>query len=364
MSSPGLIDKRSLRFIPYRDCSSIAFEGKWIHKDGHAIAMEESASLRMRLKNAGHLYALFSRHDWSGKVKVSVNGRESDCFDLYSSYYFQQCVRLLAEERPRNVDIRVVILGRNPHSRGSQMVFNGILLPKEEATAPVEPDRPAVLQANQETPAAPPQSFFDLQVHMVDRYVDSLTERGVPLEEEAIRRWAKYTMRFREALVYAAPGCRILDIGAGFLTVDFVKTVIAPLSSDYWAHDIDARAIEHDRAIFAVCGLDPSHARQGTNTDLTYPDSSFDLVFSSHCLEHSDDIERTFSEIRRILKPGGTLFFAVPIGYDSSLEHIYAMDVDGWRALACWSGFEVVNEHVGSIYAEGRHDLVIVARKN
>jgi predicted SAM-dependent methyltransferase len=40
-----------------------------------------------------------------------------------------------------------------------------------------------------------------------------------------------------------------------------------------------------------------------------FPDASFDLVYSSHCIEHVEwfDVEATIAEWARILKPGGVL---------------------------------------------------------
>jgi SAM-dependent methyltransferase len=43
-------------------------------------------------------------------------------------------------------------------------------------------------------------------------------------------------------------------------------------------------------------------------TKMDFPDNSFDAVFSSNCFEHVDDIRKAFSEIYRVLKPGGIFF--------------------------------------------------------
>ena len=42
------------------------------------------------------------------------------------------------------------------------------------------------------------------------------------------------------------------------------------------------------------------------------PSASVDVVFSSHFLEHLDDVSSTIAECARILKPGGRLITAVP----------------------------------------------------
>jgi SAM-dependent methyltransferase len=41
-------------------------------------------------------------------------------------------------------------------------------------------------------------------------------------------------------------------------------------------------------------------------------DGEFDFVYSSHCLEHMQDVRETLSNWVRILRPGGHLYFTVP----------------------------------------------------
>ena len=46
---------------------------------------------------------------------------------------------------------------------------------------------------------------------------------------------------------------------------------------------------------------------------LTFDDSAFDLCTSTEVFEHVPDDERGFSQIHRVLKPGGWLIFSVPL---------------------------------------------------
>lgn len=43
-----------------------------------------------------------------------------------------------------------------------------------------------------------------------------------------------------------------------------------------------------------------------------FADESMDFVFSSHCLEHFEDMEKTLAEWARVIKPGGYLVLYVP----------------------------------------------------
>src|SRR5204862_2075872 len=104
--------------------------------------------------------------------------------------------------------------------------------------------------------------------------------------------------------VAAAPGARVLDVGCG-----------------------DGRlAVELERAGVRVAGTDPSRiaierAREalpgarfeqiGASGRLPFDDSAFDAVTCIHVLQHVEDTQTLMSEIRRVLKPGGTLAVAV-----------------------------------------------------
>lgn len=50
---------------------------------------------------------------------------------------------------------------------------------------------------------------------------------------------------------------------------------------------------------------------------MTFPDNSFDVIYSSHSLEHSHDVSQVTLEIIRILRPGGIIAIEVPIAYQT-----------------------------------------------
>lgn len=51
-------------------------------------------------------------------------------------------------------------------------------------------------------------------------------------------------------------------------------------------------------------GLD---VREGSATELPYPDASFDVVYSFKVLAHVPDIEKALSEMARVCRPGGVV---------------------------------------------------------
>jgi SAM-dependent methyltransferase len=54
-------------------------------------------------------------------------------------------------------------------------------------------------------------------------------------------------------------------------------------------------------------------ARAGEITELPFEDDHFDLVAAFDVIEHVEDDARVFSELTRVLKPGGRLIFSVPL---------------------------------------------------
>jgi SAM-dependent methyltransferase len=71
------------------------------------------------------------------------------------------------------------------------------------------------------------------------------------------------------------------------------------------------------------CGNDPLVVLEGSvrgydilDGDALYmeevPDSRYDFVYSSHCLEHMPDVRLALRNWTRILKPGGIFYFVVP----------------------------------------------------
>ena len=53
--------------------------------------------------------------------------------------------------------------------------------------------------------------------------------------------------------------------------------------------------------------------------DIPYEDDSFDIVIANHMLYHVDDIEKSLSEINRVLKPGGSLYCST-VGQNHMME--------------------------------------------
>lgn len=68
--------------------------------------------------------------------------------------------------------------------------------------------------------------------------------------------------------------------------------------------DLTPRAIEHTQKRCEVFGFQ-SNLRTDDAENLSFPDNSFDVVFSWGVLHHSPNTPKAFEEVRRVLRPGG-----------------------------------------------------------
>jgi ubiquinone/menaquinone biosynthesis C-methylase UbiE len=124
--------------------------------------------------------------------------------------------------------------------------------------------------------------------------------------------------------------------------------------------DASPRMVEAARARAAEEGLTHVTARQCPLEALDLPDASVDLVVSNCALNHAADKRRVWSEIARVLRPGGRFV----------VSDIYAVEpIDpAWRqdpvAVAeCWAGAETRADYLGQIAAAGLVGLEILSEK-
>jgi len=175
-------------------------------------------------------------------------------------------------------------------------------------------------------------------------------------------RKAAYLGRWIEAARFLDDGARLLDVGGGNLWPEILQ-LIRGRGLNYWYLDVDPECVAGCKSLAQGMGMDPSRFEVGFNDRLPYPDQSFDAVFSSHCIEHSFDLDATFAELWRVLRPGALLLMAVPLGWEANPEHPYFLTCEDWIALAEDSGFEIRVAQVGREYPEAGYDLFVAARK-
>ncbi len=74
--------------------------------------------------------------------------------------------------------------------------------------------------------------------------------------------------------------------------------------------------------------LDPEIRSEDT-LNLSYSAGSFDLVLTSDTLEHVPDSDRALAEIHRVLKPGGSHIFTIPVVWDQPRTRKRSVIEDG-----------------------------------
>lgn len=83
--------------------------------------------------------------------------------------------------------------------------------------------------------------------------------------------------------------------------------------------------------------------RFGDVHDLDWTTGLFNLVFSSNVLEHAFSPYGALLEIRRVLRPGGTIYSVIPTwdtdGGGNAPWHVHCLDLKQWRQLHHWTGF-------------------------
>ena len=94
----------------------------------------------------------------------------------------------------------------------------------------------------------------------------------------------------------------LLDVGAshGLITLALAERSAAAVGVDVDLEGIHAAAREAGRAEFAIA----------SGMALPFADASFDVVVCNHIYEHVPDAPRMMAEIARVLRPGGTCYFA------------------------------------------------------
>ena len=104
-----------------------------------------------------------------------------------------------------------------------------------------------------------------------------------------------------EILSVIRPSQHVLDLGAG-------AGIVAQMNFRGRAARI--YGVDPDTRVESNPYLD--EGKIGVGESIPYADSSFDMVFADNVLEHLDDPAAVFSEIHRVLKPGGLFLAKTP----------------------------------------------------
>ena len=115
----------------------------------------------------------------------------------------------------------------------------------------------------------------------------------------------RFALRRAFLLAHVAPGTTILDLGCG---AGEFSAALAAARARPIAVDVAAEALR--RARERAPGLDARLWAAGEPLPLA--DTSVDAVWAGEVIEHVADVAPWLSEVRRVLRPGGTLLLTTP----------------------------------------------------
>jgi SAM-dependent methyltransferase len=138
-----------------------------------------------------------------------------------------------------------------------------------------------------------------------------------------------YERRYQEFLTFyeflpEKKHIRVLELGCG---IGYYSAFLSKIADEVVATDLEtidplthSPGLQTTRNFLASLDIKNVAVMHASAEELPFEDGSFDLVFSSHVIEHVPDMQKAVLEINRVLKPGGYNFCIVP----TTTDRIYA----------------------------------------
>jgi len=128
-----------------------------------------------------------------------------------------------------------------------------------------------------------------------------------------------------------APGERVLDLGSGAGTDSLVAAQMVAPAGSVTGIDMTTEMLAKARAAAAEMGADSVEFVEGEVERLPFADGSFDVVISNGVVDLVPDKDAVYSEIHRVLAPGGRIQVA-----DVTLQN--PVSKEGKRNIDLWTG--------------------------
>jgi ubiquinone/menaquinone biosynthesis C-methylase UbiE len=138
-----------------------------------------------------------------------------------------------------------------------------------------------------------------------------------------------YERRYQEFLTFydffpKGQNLKILELGCG---IGYYSAFLSKIADTVIATDLEtidptthSPGLQVTRDFLSSLGIKNVTVMDASAEKLPFEDNTFDMVFSSHVLEHVPDINKAIIEIDRVLKPGCVNFCIVP----TSTDRLYA----------------------------------------
>ncbi len=126
-------------------------------------------------------------------------------------------------------------------------------------------------------------------------------------------------------------GERVLDVGCGAGTDSLVAAQMIAPDGRVTGIDMTPQMLANARRAAAEMGLDNVEFIESEAEQLPFPDESFDVVISNGVIDLIPDKDAVFSELRRVLRPGGRIQLA-----DVTIQN--PVSEEGRRDIDLWTG--------------------------
>jgi arsenite methyltransferase len=128
-----------------------------------------------------------------------------------------------------------------------------------------------------------------------------------------------------------APGERVLDLGSGAGTDALVAAQMVGAEGHVTGIDMTAAMLAKARAAAAEMGVTNVEFVEAEAERLPFADGSFDVVISNGVIDLIPDKDAVFTEIFRVLEPGGRIQIA-----DVTIQN--PVSEEGRRNIDLWTG--------------------------
>jgi arsenite methyltransferase len=128
-----------------------------------------------------------------------------------------------------------------------------------------------------------------------------------------------------------SPGERVLDLGSGAGTDSLIAAQMVGDQGHVTGVDMTPEMLAKARASAAEMGAQNVEFVEAEAEHLPFPDASFDVVISNGVIDLVPDKDAVFSELHRVLIPGGRMQVA-----DVTIQN--PVSAEGRRNIDLWTG--------------------------